>query len=231
MNETVKQRKPMPPPLRPDQPAQVVTSAVKAIEIAERLAADFAERVAIRDATREWPVRELDLYSQSGVWSLNLPQAFGGPELFYATLVRVTEIIPAGDNSLGQIAQSHIGVFAAIRTVSDESQRKLPFDLELKSVRFGNAFSEFGFQRAADFETKFEDRGDRVVAIGTKFHSTGAQPAHLAPIVALDDQGCAWSDIAERDAHGLSVIDDWSCLGQRTPPSGTVTLDPVGRGL
>jgi SfnB family sulfur acquisition oxidoreductase len=97
----------------------------------------------------------------------------------------------------------------------------------LQGIRFGNAFSEFGSKRAADFETKFEDAGDHVIVTGRKFYSTGAIFAHLVPIVALDDEGRAWYAIAERNAPGLTVIDDWSSFGQRTTGSGTVILDRV----
>ena len=62
---------------------------------------------------------------------------------------------------------------------------------------------------------------------GRKFYATGALLAHLVPIVALDDQGRAWYAIAERDAPGLTVIDDWSSFGQRTTLSGTVLIDNV----
>src|ERR1700761_3850891 len=187
MNETVKHLKPVPPIPRPETPSHVIRSDAEAIEVATKLAADFAERSDVRDATREWPVRELDLYSQSGLWSLNVPKRFGGPELSYATIARVTEIISAGDSSIGQIAQNHIGVVAAIRTVSDAAQQQLLFKEVLKGVRFGNAFSEFGSKRAAEFETKFEDKGDHVVVTGKKFYATGALLAHLVPIVAVDD--------------------------------------------
>jgi alkylation response protein AidB-like acyl-CoA dehydrogenase len=227
MNEAVKNAKPVPPIPRPDKPAHVVRADFEAIDIAQRLAANFAERAAIRDATREWPVRELDLYSQSGLWSLNVPRRFDGPELSYATIARVTEIISAADSSIGQIAQNHIGVVAAIRTVSDEAQQALLFGEVLRGARFGNAFSEFGSKRAAEFETKFEDRGDHVVVTGKKFYATGALLAHLTPIVAVDDRGRAWYAIADRGAEGLSVIDDWSSFGQRTTLSGTVLLDHV----
>jgi len=118
-------------------------------------------------------------------------------------------------------------VLAAIRTVSDEAQQRLLFGLALRGFRFGNAFSEFGSKRAVDFETKFTDAGDHVIVNGRKFYSSGALLAHLVPIVALDDQGRAWYAIAERDAPGLTVIDDWSAFGQRTTLSGTVILDNV----
>ena len=217
----------VPGPPRPTKPAHIIRDDAEAIAVAERLAADFEPGSAARDRDRIWPVAELDAFSQSGLWSINVPRRFGGPEVSYATLAKVIEIISAADSSIGQIAQNHLGVVAAIRTVSDTAQQKLLFGEVLKGTRFGNAFSEFGSKRAADFETRFTDAGDHVVVNGRKFYSSGAILAHLVPIVALDAEGRAWYAIAERDAPGLTVIDDWSSFGQRTTLSGTVILDNV----
>ncbi|MBY3496419.1 SfnB family sulfur acquisition oxidoreductase [Rhizobium laguerreae] len=219
--------KAVPPVPRPSQPAHIIKTDAEAITIAKTLAAEFVKESAARDRDRIWPVKELDAFSQSGLWSINVPKAFGGPEVSYATLAKVIEIISAADSSIGQIAQNHLGVVAAIRTVSDEDQQKLLFAEVLKGTRFGNAFSEFGSKRAVDFETKFVDAGDHVVVNGQKFYSSGALLAHLVPIVALDDEGRAWYAIAERGAPGLTVIDDWSSFGQRTTLSGTVLLNNV----
>jgi len=212
---------------RPSQPAHVIQTDQEAISVAQDLAREFARTASERDRNRTWPSAELDAFSQSGLWSINVPKKFGGPEVSYVTLAKVIEIISAADPSLGQIPQNHLGVVAAIRTVSDPAQQKLLFAEALRGVRFGNAFSEFGSKRAVDFETKFVDAGDHVIVNGRKFYSSGALLAHLVPIVALDDQGRAWYAIAERDAPGLSVIDDWSGFGQRTTLSGTVILDNV----
>lgn len=212
---------------RPEQQAHIIQNDEEAIEIAENLAAEFALGAAERDTERRWPLPELDQFSQSGLWSINVPKKFGGPELSYATLAKVIEIISAADPSLGQIPQNHLGVVAAIRTVSDEEQQYRLFQEVLHGVRFGNAFSEFGSRIAAEFETKFVDHGDQVIVNGRKFYSTGALFAHLIPIVALDDQGRAWYAIAERDAPGLTIINDWSSFGQRTTFSGTVLLENV----
>ena len=217
----------VPPVARPSGPAHVIKDDAEAIAIARRLAADFATDSSKRDRERIWPLAELDAFSQSGLWSINVPKAFGGPELSYATLAKVIEIISAANSSIGQVAQNHLGVVAAIRTVSDADQQKLLFAEVLKGTRFGNAFSEFGSKRAADFETRFTDAGDHVVVNGQKFYSTGALLAHLVPIVALDDEGRAWYAIADRGAPGLTVIDDWSSFGQRTTLSGTVIIDNV----
>ncbi|MCF1466162.1 SfnB family sulfur acquisition oxidoreductase [Agrobacterium vitis] len=212
---------------RPIEAAHVIRSDAEAIEIAHRLAADFIKDAAIRDRDRIWPVAELDAFSQSGLWSINVPKEFGGPELSYATLAKVIEIISQADSSIGQVAQNHLGVVAAIRTVSDKAQQQLIFGEVLKGLRLGNAFSEFGSKRAADFETKFTDHGDHVIVNGKKFYSSGALLAHKVPIVALDEEGRAWYAIADRDAPGLTVIDDWSSFGQRTTLSGTVILENV----
>ncbi len=212
---------------RPVHHAHVITDDAEAIAVAKGLAEQFAVGAAQRDRHRILPLAELDAFSQSGLWSINVPRAFGGPELSYVTLSKVIAIIAAADPSIGQIPQNHLGVVAAIRTVSDEAQQRLLFTGVLQGLRFGNAFSEFGSKRAADFETKFTDEGDYVVVTGRKFYSTGALLAHLVPIVALDDQGRAWYAIAERDAPGLTVIDDWSSFGQRITGSGTVILDNV----
>ncbi|RWX63571.1 SfnB family sulfur acquisition oxidoreductase [Mesorhizobium sp. M2A.F.Ca.ET.039.01.1.1] len=217
----------VPPVPRPTTPAHIVKDDAEAIAIAHRLGAEFVKESSRRDRERIWPVTELDLFSQSGLWSINVPKAFGGPEVSYATLAKVIEIISAADSSIGQIAQNHLGVVAAIRTVSDKDQQALLFAEVLKGTRFGNAFSEFSSKRAADFETKFTDAGDHVIVNGQKFYSSGALLAHLVPIVALDDEGRAWYAIADRGASGLTVIDDWSSFGQRTTLSGTVIIDNV----
>jgi SfnB family sulfur acquisition oxidoreductase len=217
----------VPPVARPTAPAHIIRDDAEAIAIAHALAAEFVKDSSKRDRERIWPVAELDAFSQSGLWSINVPKAFGGPEVSYATLAKVIEIISAADSSIGQVAQNHLGVIAAIRTVSDADQQKLLFAEALKGTRFGNAFSEFGSKRAADFETRFTDAGDHVVVNGRKFYSSGALLAHLVPIVALDDEGRAWYAIVDRGAPGLTVIDDWSSFGQRTTLSGTVIIDNV----
>ena len=221
------QRSPVPPVARPTETAHVIKSDAEAIETAHVLASAFAEGAAERDRERIWPVAELDAFSQSGLWSINVPRAHGGPELSYVTLSRVIAIIAEADPSLAQIPQNHLGVVAAIRTVSDEAQKKLLFAEVLAGTRFGNAFSEFGSRRAAEFQTTFTDEGDHVIVNGRKFYCTGALLAHPGA-----DRGARWRgprlvrDRRPRRA-GPSVIDDWSSMGQRTTLSGTVILDNV----
>ena len=216
-----------PGPIRPREPAHVIRDDAEALRVAHALAEEFRREASLRDRTGRRPGPELDAFSQSGLWSINVPREHGGPEVSYRTLAQVVAIISAADPSIGQIAQNHLGIVAAIRTVSDPAQQALLFGEVLRGIRFGNAFSERGTKRAADFETSFTDHGDHVVVNGRKFYATGALLAHLVPIVAVDGEGRAWYAIAERDAPGLTVIDDWSSFGQRGTASGTVIIDNV----
>ncbi|MPM48838.1 Dibenzothiophene desulfurization enzyme C [bioreactor metagenome] len=208
-------------------PAHVIRDDAEAIAVAHALAAQLAEGASERDRLRQWPVEQIDAYSQSGLWAINVPKAFGGADVSYATLAEVIAIISAADPSLGQITQNHLGIVASVRTVSDAEQQARFFADFLRGVRWGNAFSESGSKRAADFETRFVDAGDHVIVTGKKFYSTGALLAHYVPIVANDEEGKTWYVVADRNAPGLKVIDDWSAFGQRTTLSGTVIIDQV----
>lgn len=218
---------PVPGLPRASQPAHVIRDDAEAIAVAHALAPRLAQGASERDQLRRWPVEEIEAYSQSGLWAINVPRAFGGAEVSYATLAEVIAIISAADPSLGQITQNHLGFVAAVRTVSDPEQQRRFFADFLRGVRWGNAFSESGSKRAADFETRFVDAGDHVIVTGKKFYSTGALLAHYVPIVANDEENRTWYVVAERNAPGLTVIDDWSAFGQRTTLSGTVIIDQV----
>ncbi|TXM76705.1 SfnB family sulfur acquisition oxidoreductase [Methylobacterium sp. WL103] len=216
-----------PGPVRPAEPAHVIRDDAEAIRVAHDFAASIRAGASERDLAHARPLAELDRFSQSGLWSINVPSAHGGPEVSYRTLAQVVAIVAAADPSIAQIAQNHLGIVAAIRTVSDPDQQALLFAEVLRGTRFGNAFSEKGTPRAAEFATHFTDHGDHVIVQGQKFYATGALLAHLVPIVAVDDAGRAWYAIADRNAPGLTVIDDWSAFGQRGTASGTVLIENV----
>ena len=97
----------------------------------------------------------------------------------------------------------------------------------LSGIRFGNAFSEKNSKTVAAFETTFKIEGDTAVVNGEKFYTTGALLAHIVPIVAVSPEGQGFLAFAERDAPGLTVINDWSSFGQRTTASGSIKIENV----
>lgn len=214
-------------PARPVRPAHVIADDAEAIAVARSLAPLFARDALERDRDRILPFDEVDAFSQSGLWGITIPKVYGGAGVSQRTLARVFAELAAGDASLTQIAQNSFEIIDVIRLSGSEAQKRELFALVLAGYRLGNAFSEFKGRNVEDFATKLVKRGDDYVVSGEKFYSTGALFAHLVPIVALGEDGHVYVAVADRDAPGLTVIDDWSAFGQRTTASGTVLLNDV----
>ncbi|MCB6185053.1 SfnB family sulfur acquisition oxidoreductase [Leeia sp. TBRC 13508] len=210
-----------------ETPAHIIKSDAEAIEIAHKLAGEFIRHAGLRDSEGILPIKEIDAYSQSGLWGINIPKAYGGAAVSYATLAEVIKIIASGDSSIAQITQNHLALNAHIALDGTEEQKKDLFGLVLKGYRFGNAFSEKNSKNVAAFETKLTDHGDFVTVTGEKFYTTGALLAHLVPIVAVNDEGKGFLVFTDRQADGLTVINDWSSFGQRTTASGSIKIEQV----
>ncbi|PWR23229.1 SfnB family sulfur acquisition oxidoreductase [Zavarzinia compransoris] len=212
---------------KPVTPAQVIADDAGAIAAAEQLAPLFAADAALRDREGLLPIAELDAYSQSGLWGINIPKAYGGAEVSYATLGKVIEIISAADPSIGQITQNHLVLSVHLALDGTEAQKRELFDLVLKGYRFGNAFSELHSKNVVAFETIIRFEGDDAIVNGRKFYTTGALFAHIVPIISVTTEGEGYIAFADREAPGLTVTNDWSSFGQRTTASGSVTIENV----
>ena len=211
----------------PSTSAQRISSDAQAIAVAKELAASFAVEAAQRDRERRLPIAELNAFSQSGLWGITVPKAYGGAEVSYRTLAEVLKIISAVDPSLAQLPQNHLAVIEHLRLDGSEAQKKEFFELILNGVRFGNAFSERNSRTVADFETLITPDGKDFRVNGQKFYSSGALLAHWVPTVAVNAEKLPYLALIKRDAAGLTVVNDWSSFGQRTTASGTVLLENV----
>ncbi|PLZ90203.1 SfnB family sulfur acquisition oxidoreductase [Fischerella muscicola CCMEE 5323] len=210
-----------------EQQAHVITSDAEAIAIAHQLAAEFAKGDSERDQQRRLPYEEVKKFSTSGLWGITVPKEYGGAFVSTATLAEVIKIISQADPSLGQIPQNHLYMVEAIRLDGTEEQKRFFFDLVLQGKRFGNAFSEIGTKSVTDVRTRLEKSGDGYVLNGRKYYSAGALLAHWIPVIAANDQGKTVIAFVERDAEGLTLLDDWTSFGQRTTASGTTILENV----
>jgi SfnB family sulfur acquisition oxidoreductase len=213
--------------LTPQPRAHRITTEAEALQIARGLAAEFAAGAAERDRHRRLPVAELDRFSNSGLWGITVPRAYGGAGVGFAALGEVIALIAAADPSIGQIPQNHFAALDVIRVTGSEAQKRLWFDRVLQGYRLGNAFSEKNSRHVGAFETTLRPQGDGFVVDGDKFYATGALFAHFIHIGAVDAEGRVHLAIVDRDAPGLTVIDSWSGFGQRTTASGDVALRGV----
>ena len=215
---------PVPPRPRPAEPAHVLADEAEALAVARALAADFAREAALRDREGLLPLRELDLYSQSGLWSILVPRAYGGPGLSHATLAKAIAIVASGDPAVAQIAQNHLAIVNLIDLDATEAQKRLVFGWALQGLRFGNAFSEFGGKTVGDFQTTVVFDGNEAVVNGEKFYTTGALLAHIVPIVSVGPDG-VYLVFADRETPGLTITNNWSSFGQRTTASGAIRIE------
>ncbi|MDM9384105.1 SfnB family sulfur acquisition oxidoreductase [Chlorogloeopsis sp. ULAP01] len=210
-----------------EQQAHVITSDAEAIAIAHQLAAEFAKGDSERDQERRLPNEEVKKFSASGLWGITVPKEYGGAFVSNATLAEVIKIISEADPSLGQIPQNHLYMVEAIRLDGTAEQKHFFFDLVLQGKRFGNAFSEIGTKSVTDVRTRLEKSGDGYILNGRKYYSAGALLAHWIPVIAANDEGKTVIAFVERDAEGLTLLDDWTSFGQRTTASGTTILENV----
>ena len=207
--------------------ARVITDDADAIATAHTLAQRLAKEAAVRDRERRLPHEEIEWFSQSGLWAITVPKAYGGAGVSFVTLTEVVKIVAAADPSLGQLPQNHYGLVDVISLTGTDEQKRYFFGEILSGKRFGNGFSEKGTKHVLDLKTRVRRDGDDYVVDGTKFYSTGALFAHYVPVLGLDDDRKGWLAYIPKGTPGLSVIDDWSGFGQRTTASGTVVLDSV----
>ncbi|MDR5671212.1 acyl-CoA dehydrogenase family protein, partial [Burkholderia cenocepacia] len=87
--------------------ARVIADDVEAIAVAHALAQRVAQGAAERDRERRLPREEIEWFSQSGLWAITVPKAYGGAGVSHVTLTEVIKIIAAADASLGQLPQNH----------------------------------------------------------------------------------------------------------------------------
>ncbi|MBA6063666.1 SfnB family sulfur acquisition oxidoreductase [Pseudomonas mosselii] len=208
-------------------PATVLRNDEEALQAARELAEEARQQAAKRDQQRKLPWAEIEQFTRSGLGSISVPKAFGGPEVSFATIAEVFRLISAADPALGQIPQNQFGILQLVRLTATQAQQAVIFRSVLDGWRIGNAGPERGTKDTLTLKARLTRDGDGYRISGEKFYSTGALYAHWVAVKALDDDGRQRLAFVRRGSPGLRIVDDWSGFGQRTTASGTVLLDQV----
>lgn len=209
-------------------PAHVIADDTEALKVAAALAEEFRTGAAERDARRRLPRAELDRLSASGLPAITVPAEYGGADVSAVTLAEVFRLLAAADASLAQIPQSHFVYVNVLRRQGTKAQQAFFFGEVLAGKRFGNAQSEAGTRHIQDIRTRLAPAADGSYTLtGVKHYSTGALFADWIPVLARAEDDDLHVAYVPRDASGVTVVDDWDGMGQRTTASGTVRLDAV----
>lgn len=214
-------------PQPPQAPPRPIVSDEDARSAARKLAADWNGKAAQRDAERLLPWEEIEAFTRSGLGTITVPKAYGGPGLSLVTLAEVFEILCAADSSAGQVPQNHFGVIRLLEEAGTESQKRRFYGDILNGARIGNAGPERGRRLVTHNTTGLRETPEGLRLSGHRFYSTGAIFAHWIPTRANDPQGRPVQVWVPRDAEGVEVLDDWASFGQRTTASGSVIFRDV----
>lgn len=206
---------------------RVIRDDRQALEEAANAAERFAAGASERDAHRRLPWEEMDELSKSGLLGITVPRQHGGAGVSTRTLAEVFRLLATADPNIAQIPQSHFVYVNVLRESGTPRQQGTFYARVLAGERFGNAQADARGRTAQDVVTRLVPDGDGYVLTGTKKYATGALLAHWIPVLARDQHDMLRVAYVAAGARGVTVVDDWNGMGQRTTASGTVLLEGV----
>ncbi|MCR8633166.1 SfnB family sulfur acquisition oxidoreductase [Paenibacillus radicis (ex Xue et al. 2023)] len=208
--------------------ARLIRSDEEALYIAHEFADKIRAGASDRDRYRRLPFDEIKQLAESGLLSMVVPQEYGGPGVSTVTLAEVFKIISAADAAIGQIPQNHHFFVKVLELNGTEDQKRHFFAEVLKGAQFGNGLAERGARVGKLMSTRVTSSGEGTWRVnGRKYYCTGSLFSPWIPVFADDDDGKRVAVFIPRQAEGLTLIDDWSGIGQRTTASGSVVLSNV----
>jgi len=204
------------------------TSATgQALAAVAELLPEIAAGAAERDRTRALPRQVLDLLSAAGAFAVTVPAAHGGPGGGAREAFEVTRLLATADPNVAQIPQSHFAYLRLAEHAGSAALRDELFGAVLTGERVANAQSERTGRTIADQSTRVRDVDGEVVVDGSKFYCTGSLTADWIAVLARDEDDVERVGFVRAGSHGVTIVDDWTGMGQRTTASGTVTFEGV----
>ncbi|MBO1326484.1 acyl-CoA dehydrogenase family protein [Acetobacter sp. TBRC 12305] len=189
----------------------------------------IAPNAPAADREGHYPTTSIVALKACGVMAAALPRSYGGWGLTQAQSQEILLRMASADPSVAQIYKVHDDLVREIFTFADDATcRRLGHDIASRNIIIGQAIAEEG-ARADQFGhvVATPDHGCHILN-GRKIYATGAMGADLIAITSHDIAGGAMRfDLVPRRTAGLTVLDDWSGMGQRATASGTVILDNV----
>lgn len=213
-----------------------ILDADDALTVAAKLSESFAEGASERDSDRDLPRDQVRALKEAGLLALSVPVEHGGIDAPASVIAEVFRLLAHADASLAQIPHSHYTFLEAVRLQGTPAQQEFFYALVLGGALFANAQSERSGPIDVDTTVLVPaDDGDFVLS-GRKFYSTGALFADWVIVRASVPHNPGQTPTSSTPkalafvaagTPGLTVVDDWDGMGQRTTASGTVTLDDV----
>ncbi|ANF80780.1 monooxygenase [Acinetobacter sp. NCu2D-2] len=196
---------------------------LSAVEIAEKLAAEFAKTAAQRDKQGGNPKHERDLIRQSGLLGLSIPKAFGGQGADWRTIFKTIQTIARVDSSLAHVYGFHHLLIATVELFSQAEQYAPWFKQTAEQNLFwGNTLNPLDRRTTATqvSENEFIFHGD-------KSFCSGSMDSDILLCSGYNEAGKLLIGVIPTAREGVSFLGDWNNMGQRQTDSGTSHFEQV----
>lgn len=180
-----------------------------------------------RELNRVLPYDQIGWLKEARFGALRVPRDKGG---FGATLPELFNLLielSAADSNVTQSLRGHFGFAEDVVNWRDTARQERWFTRLARGDVVGNAWTEIGEAKQADFSTRVVRRDDGWRLAGEKFYTTGSLFADWIDAGAQDPEGRTVGVFVRRDAPGVDVVDDWSGFGQTLTASGTTRFADV----
>jgi alkylation response protein AidB-like acyl-CoA dehydrogenase len=216
-------------------PAIAAIEPAAAIDAAEELARDFAERAAHYDRTAEFPFANFERLRGAGILNLTVAERYGGQQAGLELACRVIERIAAGEPSTALVYAMHLiyhALPARTGTWNAIAHERMCREA-LKGIALVNVMRvepELGTPTRGGLPSTIAERvagGWRLT--GRKMYATGSPLLRYFITwarTAGDDPAVGWFAIP-REAPGWRIAETWDHMGMRATGSHDLLLEGV----
>ncbi|PKM30721.1 MAG: monooxygenase [Gammaproteobacteria bacterium HGW-Gammaproteobacteria-11] len=194
------------------------------LQIAQRLAADFAKNAAERDQRGGTPKAERDAIRRSGLLALLIPEQYGGLGASWSETLAVVRELAKVDSSIAHVFGFQHLMLATVRLFSRPDQWQPWFELTARNNWFwGNALNPL------DTRTLSKKYAGWREFSGRKSFCSGSADSEMLIASALDEstQGKLLIAAIPSGRTGITLHGDWDNIGQRQTDSGSATFERV----
>jgi alkylation response protein AidB-like acyl-CoA dehydrogenase len=198
-----------------------------AFEIADQLAAEFAQTAVERDKRGGTAKIERDMLRASGLLNVTIPADLGGWGMEWPDTMKLVRLFARVDSSIAHLFGFQHLMLASVSLYGSRVQAEELFSETVRNKWFwGNALNPL------DKRTRLmTDRSGAYLINGRKSFCSGAVDSDMLIVSAIrsvDEKFMVAAIPSSRP--GIRILDDWDAMGQRQTDSGTVEFCDVAAG-
>jgi alkylation response protein AidB-like acyl-CoA dehydrogenase len=197
-----------------------------AFEIADQLAATFAQTAVERDKRGGTAKVERDLLRASGLLNVTIPADLGGWGMDWPDTMKLIRLFARVDSSIAHLFGFQHLMLASVSLYGSWTQTEQLFsETVLNKWFWGNALNPL------DRRTSLTSKNGGYVINGRKSFCSGAVDSDMLIVSAIRSVDEKFMVAAiPSDRPGVRILDDWDAMGQRQTDSGTVEFCDVALG-